>query len=121
MANAWKFTSKTEGARIEVGEVRRDHDGAAPNSAVGAGASQEREATTTKREWYVRDNGAGFDMTYSEKLFKPFQRLHASGDFPGMGIGLATAKRIVARHGGSIRAESIPGKGATFWFSLGDC
>jgi signal transduction histidine kinase len=96
LSNAWKFSSRTEGARIDVGSTKN-----------GGG-----------REFFVRDNGAGFDPAYAEKLFKPFQRLHLESEFEGTGIGLTTAQRILRRHGGSIRAESRVGSGATFYFSL---
>jgi signal transduction histidine kinase len=94
--NAWKFTAKAERARIELGVGVREGE----------------------RAFYVRDNGVGFDMSYVEKLFSPFQRLHAVTDFPGTGVGLATVKRIVARHGGEVWAEGAIGEGATFWFTL---
>ena len=96
LGNAWKFTAKTTGAHIEVGVVR---DGEAP-------------------AYFVRDDGAGFDMAYAERLFAPFQRLHSDRDFAGTGIGLATVRRIVERHGGRIWAEGAVGKGATFYFTL---
>jgi two-component system, sensor histidine kinase and response regulator len=96
IGNAWKFTSRREVARIEVGRL------------PGAPGSPGR--------FYVRDNGAGFDPAQSARLFTPFQRLH--GDFPGTGIGLATVRRVIERHGGSVHGESEPGRGATFYFSL---
>ncbi|MFT4179683.1 MAG: CHASE domain-containing protein [Thermomonas sp.] len=98
MGNAWKFTRDRADARIEVGQSRDDEG----------------------HLWFhVADNGAGFDPDYAGKLFKPFQRLHSQEDFPGHGIGLASVKRIVERHGGEIRAEGSPGQGATFRFTLG--
>lgn len=96
LSNACKFTSKRAGARIEVGAV-------------------ENEPIPT---FYVRDNGAGFDMVYAGKLFDPFQRLHAASDFSGSGVGLAIVARIIARHGGHIWAEGEPDRGATFYFTL---
>lgn len=96
LANAWKFTSKTEHAQIEMGQK---------NSGSMA-------------TLYVRDNGAGFDMAYEQKLFKPFQRLHGRDEFDGTGIGLATVARIIERHGGKIWAESTPQQGAIFYFTL---
>jgi signal transduction histidine kinase len=96
ISNAWKFTSKVPNGRIEVGQH------------VEGGMST----------LYVRDNGAGFDMQYAQKLFKPFQRLHSPTDFEGSGVGLATVARIVDRHGGRIWAEAKPNEGAVFYFTL---
>jgi light-regulated signal transduction histidine kinase (bacteriophytochrome) len=96
LGNAWKFTSKRPTARIEIG-VKREQ---------------------SQVIYFVRDDGAGFDMQYSEKLFDPFQRLHTAGEFAGTGIGLATVQRIIGRHRGKIWAESAPDHGATFYFTL---
>lgn len=94
VGNAWKFTANRADAHIEVGST--------PDGA-----------------FFVRDNGVGFDMQYAAKLFAPFQRMHAVGDYPGTGIGLATVQRIVHRHGGKISAKASVGAGATFTFTLG--
>jgi len=96
LANAWKFTGHQPSAHIEFGEL---------NSG-------------TERAFYVRDNGVGFDMAYADKLFGAFQRLHAMGEFPGTGIGLATVQRIINRHGGRVWAEAAVNQGATFFFAL---
>ena len=98
LANAWKFSSKQAQAHISL----------------------RRESGPDGQAVYaVQDNGAGFDMAHSEKLFGAFQRLHTTSEFSGTGIGLATVQRIVARHGGRIWGESTPGRGATFYFTLG--
>jgi light-regulated signal transduction histidine kinase (bacteriophytochrome) len=97
LTNSWKFTSRREHASIEIGQT-----------------AAEGPATV----FYVRDNGVGFDPTYADKLFGPFQRLHDATQFPGTGIGLATVRRIVLRHGGRIWAESQQGEGACFYFTL---
>lgn len=96
IGNAWKFTSKTPSARIEF-------------------RSEQREGDTV---YLVRDNGAGFNMKYAEKLFAPFQRLHRESEFSGTGIGLATVLRVIDRHGGRIWAEGEEGAGATVYFTL---
>ncbi|MCW5837742.1 MAG: PAS domain-containing protein, partial [Labilithrix sp.] len=99
LGNAWKFTSKQPRARIEVGA-------AAPRAPGEA------------RTFFVRDNGAGFDMAYVGKLFTPFQRLHGASEYDGTGIGLATVQRIMRRHGGRAWAEGKVGAGATIYFTL---
>jgi light-regulated signal transduction histidine kinase (bacteriophytochrome) len=97
LGNAFKYTSKTPEASIEIGQTSQS------GSAV----------------YFVRDNGAGFDMAFADKLFEPFCRLHNDSEFEGNGIGLATVQRIIERHGGRIWAESAPDRGATFYFTLG--
>ena len=94
--NAWKFTSKHAAARIEFGQRQQDGE----------------------TVFFIKDDGAGFDMEYADKLFLPFQRLHPTGEFEGSGIGLATVRRIVQRHGGRIWAEGEVEKGATIFFTL---
>jgi PAS domain S-box-containing protein len=98
LENAWKFTSKRADATIEFGTTTADDGGLC---------------------YYVRDNGAGFDPAYQDKLFHAFQRLHAASEFPGTGIGLASIQRIIDRHGGRAWAEGAVGSGATFYFTLG--
>lgn len=96
LGNAWKFTRQRRPARIEFGADDRDG----------------------RRCYYVRDNGAGFDMSYASKLFGVFQRLHAETEFEGLGIGLATVQRIIRRHGGTIWVESAEGRGTTLYFTV---
>jgi len=96
LGNAWKYTGKTSLPKIEFGVTERDG----------------------VRCYFVRDNGAGFDMAKREKLFLPFERLHSAREFPGTGVGLATVQRAVQRHGGEVWGEGEPGKGACFFFTL---
>ena len=96
IGNAWKFSSKNQETRLEFGT----------------------SATDDETCYFVRDNGVGFDSAYADKLFSVFHRLHRADEFEGSGVGLAIAQRIVQRHGGRIWAESAPGQGATFFFTL---
>lgn len=93
--NAWKFTAKSSGARIEIGAEPSD-----------------------PRVFFVRDNGAGFEMAFADRLFAVFQRLHSEAEFPGHGIGLANVRQIVTRHNGRVWAEAAPGRRATYRFTL---
>jgi len=96
LGNAWKFTRKKPQAKIELGVAKRDG----------------------QKVYFVRDDGAGFDMTYVDKLFGTFQRLHTAEDFSGSGVGLATVQRIIHRHGGRVWAQGAEGEGATITFTL---
>jgi light-regulated signal transduction histidine kinase (bacteriophytochrome) len=93
----WDNTSKNPSALVEFGETQQNDE----------------------KVYFIKDNGVGFDMTYVDKLFQPFQRLHTDKDYPGTGIGLAIVQRIIRRHGGRIWAESEIGKGTTFHFTIG--
>jgi light-regulated signal transduction histidine kinase (bacteriophytochrome) len=97
LTNAWKFTGKREAAHIQFGRLP-------PPQAA----------------YFVRDDGVGFDMAHAAELFEPFHRMHSRAEYEGTGVGLATVHRIVSRHGGRIWAESAPGAGTTFYFTLGE-
>ena len=96
LGNAFKFTGKTPQAHIQFGQTQVE----------------------SQRAFFVRDNGAGFEMAMAKKLFGAFQRMHKASDFPGTGVGLTTVQRIVHRHGGRIWAEAVVDQGATFYFTL---
>jgi light-regulated signal transduction histidine kinase (bacteriophytochrome) len=98
LSNAIKFTGKQSHSQVEVGTISNE---------LG------------EVIYYTRDNGAGFDMVYADKLFGVFQRLHRQDEFEGTGVGLAIVQRIIHRHGGRIWAKSMPDKGATFYFTIG--
>jgi signal transduction histidine kinase len=98
LGNAWKYSAQVTRARVEFGAATADG----------------------QRVFAVRDNGAGFDMRVADHLFGLFQRLHSAKDFPGTGVGLASVRRIVQRHGGEVWAESESGRGAAFFFTLRD-
>ncbi len=110
LGNAWKYTANRTEAVIEFGDMT---DVEYTGVEVPVCHTQNRMSV-----FFVRDNGAGFDMKYIDKLFRPFQRLHRQEEFPGIGIGLATVQRIVERHGGTVWCNAAPGKGAVFYFSL---
>jgi len=96
LGNSWKYTRNTARPRVEFGAEVVDHE----------------------TRYFVGDNGVGFDMAQSDRLFRPFHRLHTEAEFAGTGIGLATVKRIVSRHGGRVWGEAVEGRGATFYFQL---
>ena len=118
--NAWKYTAKTPQPKIEVGVMDPCCNGVAAPTQNAHTPPLHHSTTPIPHSpvFFVRDNGAGFDLKHAAKLFQPFQRLHREDEFPGIGIGLATVQRIVQRHGGAIRATAAPGQGATFSFSL---
>ncbi len=97
LSNAWKFSGGREHAQIEFGSEESDGEIA----------------------YFVRDNGAGFDMVYADKLFGAFQRLHSVAEFPGTGIGLAIVQRVIRIHGGRVWGEGVVDRGATFHFTVG--
>ncbi len=99
IGNALKFSARMAAPEVSVGAT-----------LLASGVPQ----------YYVRDNGTGFDMAHAQNLFAPFQRLHAESEFAGTGIGLALTAHIVQRHHGRIEAEAAPGQGARFWFTIGD-
>jgi light-regulated signal transduction histidine kinase (bacteriophytochrome) len=111
LSNALKYTRKREAARIEIGSRMEPRP-------VANGYARGPSGTETATVYFVRDNGAGFDMKYAHKLFGVFQRLHRVSDYDGTGVGLAIVQRIISRHGGRVWGEAEVNKGATFSFTL---
>jgi len=106
LGNAWKYTSKRSLARIELGRCE------------DVQIYQKYDLKDDMPIFFLRDNGAGFDMSYADRLFKTFERLHSQSEFEGTGIGLTTVQRIIRRHGGEIWAEGQVGEGAVFYFTI---